>query len=789
MASSARIEELEKKFNENPRRYFAPLANEYRKAGDLTQAISICRTYVPQQPGHMSGHIVFGQALFEAGELDEARGVFESALQLDPENLIALRHLGDIARARGDIGAARAWYRRVLDADPRNDEIVAQIATLDGMADAPAVPSAPVTGIDAAMSDAMSGWHEINPERTLELPATLAESAQRITEGTSAWLETPGHDEPLIDAGAESVGAEIDGFYGEGYTGSMGEVAAEAPVAAEPPAPEVPPADQGLGLEVMEFVPPTRRQRDVEPAAVADSADTPAAFVTETMAELYLQQGFRDEALEVYRQLLVQSPDDDTLRERVAQLESGSRSSFSAAGGVSDSVIEAANQRRNAPTVRSVRAFFGDLAARRVVTRYADRFAPPSEHETQDEADERDPAPARDYDYHFDEPTSLSESPVAAESSAAVDVVESETQESVERESVERESVERESVESTLTSVETTVTVTADAPAPPAVPEASAPVAPSPFAPTPFAATPFTATPFATPFAATPFAAAPVGAEPTPAVPVAAAPVVATPAFDTPFTPAPAHAEPMERPPVAAEPTAAEPLRTPRPPELPTGGFGIRSGLYDGRSYAEESFGTPDLGGGAFGESALAEPEYGGESLISRRRDDVDEFGLPASGDAESFAFEQDAPAPPPSSSTGSVNGLFPDAHVAPSDQAAAETLSSAFASLAAPEASEPPQSPGVRRASTELSLDSVFRETPPPPSNTAPRREPGAFSFDQFFGYDPFANGDTTPSKDSAPEPSSSSAEPPRPATGAPSTEPAETEQFSSWLSGLKKK
>ena len=64
MASSARIEELEKKFNENPRRYFAPLANEYRKAGDVQQAIAICRTYVPQQPGHMSGHIVFGQALF-----------------------------------------------------------------------------------------------------------------------------------------------------------------------------------------------------------------------------------------------------------------------------------------------------------------------------------------------------------------------------------------------------------------------------------------------------------------------------------------------------------------------------------------------------------------------------------------------------------------------------------------------------------------------------------------------------------------------------------------------------
>ena len=42
MASTARIDELKKKFDENPRRYFAPLANEFRKVGDLEQAIVIC---------------------------------------------------------------------------------------------------------------------------------------------------------------------------------------------------------------------------------------------------------------------------------------------------------------------------------------------------------------------------------------------------------------------------------------------------------------------------------------------------------------------------------------------------------------------------------------------------------------------------------------------------------------------------------------------------------------------------------------------------------------------------
>src|ERR671923_1223891 len=148
MASSARIEELKKKFDENPRRYFAPLANEYRKAGDLQQAISICQAHLPQQPGHMSGHIVYGQALFEARQFDQARTVFETALALDPENLIALRYLGDIAFELGDRSGARSWYTRVLETDPRNEEIAALMAAMGedrttSTREAPPAPTAP----------------------------------------------------------------------------------------------------------------------------------------------------------------------------------------------------------------------------------------------------------------------------------------------------------------------------------------------------------------------------------------------------------------------------------------------------------------------------------------------------------------------------------------------------------------------------------------------------------------------------------------------------------------------
>jgi hypothetical protein len=127
---------------------------------------------------------------------------------------------------------------------------------------------------------------------------------------------------------------------------------------------------------------------------------------------------------------------------------------------------------------------------------------------------------------------------------------------------------------------------------------------------------------------------------------------------------------------------------------------------------------------------------------------------------------------------TGSVNVLFPQHPVSAPDEAAAATLSSAFGGpsfTAEPKPDAPTASSAARPALNELSLDSVFRESPA--ATPEPRRESTAFSFDQFFG-------DTPP------------AAPSGGASGADSllgdsldVGSADAEQFSNWLSGLKKK
>lgn len=372
MAGTSRIDELRKKFDENPRRYFAPLANEYRKIGDFDQAIFICQEFLPQQPGHMSGHIVYGQALFESGRHDEARSVFETALALDPENLIALRHLGDIARAHGDADTARAWYRRVLESDPRNDEIAGILASLDtdGPQGSPppstAGQSADAPGADGTLSiesaiSAATGSDEpvaaaSAPDPIVTDPLTTAPSESSFEElaklFTSAAPAEPSPPPPepakpsedslnLIHEGEdvlttdtttpEEARAHLDALV-EGRDVAK---ASEAGATAEP-------APSSFSLPFLEGLaspPPTAEQtpQPIEPPPPAPAPSAPAAqilepvraaapdpssaFVTETMAELYVKQGHREQALDVYRQLVQRNPDDAALAGRLRDLE------------------------------------------------------------------------------------------------------------------------------------------------------------------------------------------------------------------------------------------------------------------------------------------------------------------------------------------------------------------------------------------------------------------------------------------------------------------------------------
>ena len=220
MAPGSRLQDLTAKYMQNPRRYFVPLANEYRQARELDRAIALCREHLPAQPGHMSGHIVLGCAYFEKGDVDAAREVFLTSVALDDENIIALRHLGDIARLQDETAEARQWYARVLDADPQNAEVERLLRSLsDSPRVVPAQSQAYVAAVPrVGMPTPYSGASIIasTPESapTVQLsevpplaPSSPAEPTPSASSSGPPWLDAP--ESPAPERPADHAGFDL----------------------------------------------------------------------------------------------------------------------------------------------------------------------------------------------------------------------------------------------------------------------------------------------------------------------------------------------------------------------------------------------------------------------------------------------------------------------------------------------------------------------------------------------------------------------------------------------------
>jgi tetratricopeptide (TPR) repeat protein len=120
---NAEIEKLELKHAEHPEgRFFVPLANAYRKAGEVEHAESLLREGLRRHPDYLSAHIVLGRCLADRGAMAEASEEFRYVLSIDPQNLIALRTLGELAVAGSRRDEAVRWYEELLGVDPMNED-------------------------------------------------------------------------------------------------------------------------------------------------------------------------------------------------------------------------------------------------------------------------------------------------------------------------------------------------------------------------------------------------------------------------------------------------------------------------------------------------------------------------------------------------------------------------------------------------------------------------------------------------------------------------------------------
>ncbi len=301
MASNPRIDDLRSRLAAEPgSRLFAQLGEELRKAGELAEAVGVCREGLQKQPGYASARMTLGRALMEGGELEKARGEFEEVLQGAPQNILAGRYLGECLEGLGESGAALGRYRTTLVLAPGDEQLMSRIRSLEGGGRAggaapsgePAAGGATVGAGSAPPVD--GGKATVEPAYDLEFDSIGLQEAPRTSPKTLPF-----------EAGVEEVAAQLSGPGAGGGT---------------------------------------------------DVAQGPLASTT--LAELYLSQGLTEKAIEVYREVLEREPGNEQARERLAALEAPTVRSEAAEAPAPDPRLE-----RRRGVERTIRRLEALLAA------------------------------------------------------------------------------------------------------------------------------------------------------------------------------------------------------------------------------------------------------------------------------------------------------------------------------------------------------------------------------------------------------------------------------------------
>ncbi|MFQ5537046.1 MAG: hypothetical protein ACE5GJ_06295, partial [Gemmatimonadota bacterium] len=99
-------------------RAFAPLADALRRAGEFRQAMDLLTEGRERLPDFVPGHVVAARLYVETGLAGEAELAARRALELDDENVEALRVLTSVLEEKGEGEEAAQLRARLHELDP-----------------------------------------------------------------------------------------------------------------------------------------------------------------------------------------------------------------------------------------------------------------------------------------------------------------------------------------------------------------------------------------------------------------------------------------------------------------------------------------------------------------------------------------------------------------------------------------------------------------------------------------------------------------------------------------------
>jgi tetratricopeptide (TPR) repeat protein len=181
VADAQRIDDLRRRVQKDPASLvFAQLGEECRRAGDLQEAIHVCRSGLAHHPEYLSARVTLGRALLANGQLEPAYLELSKVLRVAPDNLAALRGLAEIHERRGERTEAIEQYQKALALAPHDGDLAEVLTALAGAAAEPVAlpqpptPEAPSDGPPAPSTLTSSGQRPLVERQIACLEAWLA---------------------------------------------------------------------------------------------------------------------------------------------------------------------------------------------------------------------------------------------------------------------------------------------------------------------------------------------------------------------------------------------------------------------------------------------------------------------------------------------------------------------------------------------------------------------------------------------------------------------------------------
>lgn len=310
------IEKLQKKLEKEPNSLiFLQLAEEYRKEGYYEDALKTCRDGLRRHPNYWSARVAMGRIFYEMSDYELARDELEKVIKAVPDNLLANKLLGDIYLHTDRSEDALKRYQIVQMLTPNDQDVVANIRKLEAklsqvqgtqsmlVPEKPGRPSAP---------EFRAHPQEVDVASTAEIPAfpdmQISNEDLQLPEG----LEKTS---PVIFFDARSVTIEEE-LASQDSSKSAHESFPSTSV-TDFSSFETDLAEEELQQEPAKTEDQTQPMDEKEEDAAENQADE---LTTQTLAELYVQQGLADKAVKVYQKLLLNDPGNMQIINRLKEL-------------------------------------------------------------------------------------------------------------------------------------------------------------------------------------------------------------------------------------------------------------------------------------------------------------------------------------------------------------------------------------------------------------------------------------------------------------------------------------